>query len=185
MSSLHRRQFRLATLLVAVAIVVWWGYEHWRSHRFDKLIAAAASRYQLEPGLVKAVIWRESRFNPGARGRAGELGLMQIREAAAIEWAGAEHLKGFDHAACLDPATNILSGAWYLKKALGRYPRADDPTPFALADYNAGRGNVLKWQTGPAATNSQAFLGQVQFPSTRDYIRAIMRRADRYHGDFN
>jgi len=111
---------------------------------------------------------------------------MQIRAAAAMEWAAAERAPAFDHAACLDPATNIMAGSWYLKKALGRYGRADNPTPFALADYNAGRGNVLKWQTGAATTNSTAFLEQIQFPATRDYALSILRRAERYRrrGDF-
>jgi soluble lytic murein transglycosylase len=180
------RSLVLAALSWLIAILVWWGYEHWKEQRFDEIIAVAALRYQLDPALIKAVIWRESRFHPRVRGRAGELGLMQIRAAAAMEWAAAERLPAFEHAACLDPATNIMAGSWYLKKALGRYARTDNPTPFALADYNAGRGNVLRWQTGAAATNSTAFIDQIQFPTSRDYVRAILRRAERYRrqGDF-
>lgn len=185
MNSNARRRLGLVALVV-VGILVWWGYEYWKEQRFDPFILAAGKRYQLDPALIKAVIWRESRFHPGVRGRAGELGLMQIREGAAREWAAAERLPAFDHAACLDPATNILAGSWYLKKALGRYTRTDDPKPFALADYNAGRGNVLKWQIATATTNSSEFIDQIQFPSTRDYVISILHRADTYarRGDF-
>ncbi len=174
-----RRWFGLAAL-AAILLAAWWGYDYWKEQRFDPIILAAGRRYQLDPALIKAVIWRESRFRPWVRGRAGELGLMQIRDVAAHEWAAAERIPGFDHTACLDPATNILAGTWYLKRALGRYKGVDDPVPFALADYNAGRGNVLKWQTGSAATNAAHFVGQIQVPTTKEYVLAILRRADRY-----
>ena len=167
---------------LAVCLLAYWGWEHQRERRFDPLIRAAARRYQVDPALVKAVIWRESRFDPDARGGKGELGLMQIREDAAAEWAEAAHLSRFEHRACLDPATNTLAGAWYLNKLLQRYKETDNPAAYALADYNAGRGNVLKWTHGAAATNSQAFLEQMDFPSTRAYVRAILGRTERYRG---
>ena len=161
---------------LVAGLVAYGGFMYWRDHRFDGVIAAAAQRYQMEPALIKAVIWQESRFNPDARGRAGELGLMQVREPAALEWAADENIMGFDHAACLDPATNTLAGTWYLKNILLRYKQADNPLPYALADYNAGRGNVLKWRAGSAMTNSEAFIAQIGFPGTKVYVRSIMRR---------
>jgi soluble lytic murein transglycosylase len=175
------KRLRIFGLLVAIGIVAYWACLNWRQHRFDSDIATAARRYDLDPALVRAVIWRESRFDPDARGRAGELGLMQIREAAAMEWANAEHIKSFDHADCLDPATNVLAGAYYLKKVSRHYIHADDPIPYALAEYNAGRGNVLKWLGGSAATNSAAFIGQIGFPGTKAYVLAILDRRDYYH----
>ena len=167
-------------VLLALGVIAYWGWDYRRERRFDSLILAAANRYQIDPALVKAVVWRESRFDPDARGRAGELGLMQIRAAAAAEWAAAERIPVFEHHACLDPATNTLAGAWYLKKLLLRYQDTDNPAAYALADYNAGRSNVLKWLNGPAATQSAAFIRQIGFPATRDYVRAILRRADDY-----
>jgi soluble lytic murein transglycosylase len=167
-------------LLAAFATIAWWTWYYWRDHRFDAVIAAAARRYQLDPALVKAVVWQESRFDPGARGKVGEMGLMQVRAAAAREWAAAEHLRSFAPEACFDPATNTLAGAWYLKKVLRRYSRTDNPLPYALTEYNAGRGNVLKWLEGQAATNSAAFVGQIGFSSTRIYVRAVMERYDHY-----
>jgi soluble lytic murein transglycosylase len=167
-------------ILLALGVIAWWGWDYRREHRFDPLIMAAASRYQIDPALVKALVWRESRFHPDARGRAGELGLMQIRESAAAEWAKAEHISPFDHRACLDPATNTLAGAWYLKHLLLRYQDTDNPAAYALADYNAGRSNVLKWLNGQAATRSGVFIAQIGFPGTRDYVRTILRKAERY-----
>src|SRR6516162_8945505 len=98
----------------------WAAFGHWHAgwleHHQDGSIRAAARRYGVEPALIKAVVWRESRFHPDARGRAGELGLMQLRDDAAREWAEAEQLTGFTHEQCLDPITNTLAGAWYVHK---------------------------------------------------------------------
>ncbi len=174
---MHRRRF---LLLLVLALGLYFGYMYWREHRFDAVIAAAAGRYQMDPALVKAVVWQESRFHPNVRGGAGELGLMQVREDAALEWASDEHITEFEHAACLDPATNTLAGTWYLKKMLLRYKQADNPLPYALADYNAGRGNVLKWRTGSAITNSAAFMDQIGFPGTKAYVQAVMKRYEHY-----
>jgi soluble lytic murein transglycosylase len=172
------RRHVLSILILGLALYL--ACHYWREHRFDAEIAAAASRYQMEPALVKAVIWRESRFSPKDRGRAGELGLMQVRETAALEWASTEHIASFEHEACLDPATNTLAGTWYLKKTLSRYQQADNPLPYALADYNAGRGNVLKWRTGPAMTNSAAFMEQITFPGTKAYVQSVLKRYEHY-----
>lgn len=151
-------------------------------HSQDAAIRAASFRYGVPIALIKAVVWRESRFNPNARGGAGELGLMQIQEDAAREWAEAEHVKNFDHAQCLDPGTNTLAGTWYLRKLLKRYTRTDDPIPYALADYNAGRANVLKWNSGAGATNSAVFISQIGFPGTKDYVDSVMAKYERYGG---
>ena len=133
---------------------------------------------------MKAIVWRESHFHPGARGLAHELGLMQVRAEAAQEWADAERVRNFEHEHCLDPATNTLAGAFYLRKLLKRYATTDNPIPYALADYNAGRGNVLKWNSGAAATNSAAFTSQIGFPGTREYVRSVTRRYEKYRTSF-
>ncbi len=148
------------------------------------MILAAARRYEVEPALIKAVVWRESRFDPHARGRAGEIGLMQIREAAAMDWAGAEHITPFGHEQLMSPLTNTLAGAWYLRKLLKRYAQTDNPMAYALADYNAGRNNVLRWNKDAAATNSVAFLEQIGFPGTRKYVKSVLGRYEYYRPDF-
>lgn len=170
-------------LAVAVAVAVWLARDR-RSHRYDRLILRAASAHRLPPALVKAVIWRESRFDPAARGGHGELGLMQLTEMAAQEWADSRGDAGFRHEQVLDPGTNALAGCYYLAKVSRRYGRTDNAWVYALADYNAGRGNVLRWMNGAAATNSAEFLAAMTFPSTREYIRSILARRPLYEADF-
>jgi soluble lytic murein transglycosylase len=169
----------LVLLLVGGPAAYWW-WQRGLERSQDGPIRAAARRYGVEPALIKAIVWRESHFRPGARGRAEEIGLMQLQEEAAREWASAEHQQAFAHEHCFDPGTNTLAGTWYLRKLLRRYVQTDDPLPYALADYNAGRGNVLKWNQGAAATNSAAFIGQIGFAGTRDYVRSVLRRYEHY-----
>ena len=172
----------LFVVLLSVSLAAYWGWDYWRDHRYDEQILVAARHYQMPPELVKAVIWRESLFNAQARGRAGELGLMQIRAVAALEWAKSEHLAAFQHENCLDPLTNALAGTWYLKKAIHRYSQTDNPIPYALAEYNAGRSHLLKWNYGAANTNSERFVEQIKYPSTKRYVEGIMGRQERYKG---
>lgn len=174
----------VALVLIGDAVGGWLYYRYRREHSQDAVIRAAAMRYGVDGALVKAVVWRESWFNPAVRGKAGELGLMQIREPAAREWAEAERIAGFQHEHILDPGSNTLAGAWYLAKLLRRYPQADDPVPYALADYNAGRGNVLRWNQGAAITNSLQFRAQMTFPGTRRYIETVAQRRERYREEF-
>ena len=160
------------------------GWQVWRENSQDEHILAAAQRYGVDPALVKAVVWRESRFNPKARGQVGEVGLMQIGELAAQEWAEAERLHFFDHQDLFDPGKNTRCGTWFLRKLIRRYAHTDNPLAYALADYNAGRSRVLKWIDGAGKTNSSVFLEQMDFPGTRDYIRSILKRYDYYKANF-
>src|SRR4051812_16224004 len=112
-------------LLLLLCIIAGDALYLWRRDRRERSqdvpIRAAAQRYGIDPALVKAVVWRESRFDPQVRGRAHEIGLMQLQETAAQEWADAEHITGFAHEHCFNPATNTLAGTWYLRKLLKRY----------------------------------------------------------------
>ncbi len=105
---------------------------------------------------------------------------MQIREAAAHEWADAERIADFQFSHLLDPSTNTLAGTWYLAKLLKRYPLTDNATAYALADYNAGRTHVLRWNQDAAATNSTAFISQITFPGTKKYVGNVQQRRDHY-----
>ena len=168
----------LGAMLVVFVVEYLWRLQ--REHRQDKHILAAARKHQVDAALIKAVIWQESRFDPDARGRKGEIGLMQIMPDTGLEWAGAQRIANFSDFVLTDPVRNIDCGTWYLGKLLKRYPKTDDPVPYALADYNAGRGNVLKWLQGSAATNSSDFIQQIGFPGTRKYVNAIMKRREKY-----
>jgi soluble lytic murein transglycosylase len=178
----------LSVLAVAGVLLLTFLAYRWRVARIefsqDNNILSASRKHGVDPALIKAVVWRESKFNPGARGAKGETGLMQIMENTGLEWAGEERVPMFSTFTLLDPEKNVDCGTWYLGKLLGRYRLTDDPVPYALADYNAGRGNVLKWMKGKAATNSQVFVEQIGFPATRHYVRTVVRRREKYAGQF-
>lgn len=162
-------------------------YDRWRGvreHSQDTVILAAAAKYGLPPALVKAVVWRESWFNPRARGTSGEIGLMQVREPTARDWATATKTRYFVFGQLYDPGRNTECGSWYLRKQLDRFRHTDDPLPYALAAYNAGPSNAAKWAKGAAATNSAAFVQQIEFPSTRRYVESVTGRYRKYQQEF-
>ena len=82
----------------------------------------------------------------------------------------------------LNSTSNTLCGAWYLHKLIDRYQHTDDPVAYALADYNAGRSRVRKWNTGTAETNSAAFIENIDFPMTREYVEAVKKKYEAYRG---
>ncbi len=144
----------------------------------DKLIAEVAGKAGLESWLVKAMVWRESRFITTQVGGAGERGLMQVGEAAAREWAAVKRAETFMFSDLFDARTNLQAGTWYLKRAMERWKNRDDPVPFALAEYNAGRSRVDRWAAG--GVGAEAMLQAADIATTRQYVEAIMRRARLY-----
>lgn len=179
----RRRKFLI--LFLVVVGTAWFGWDRYtRERRFDGLIRSVATQHGLPPALVKAVVWRESRFDPEARGSHGEFGLMQVTENAAQEWADSRGDRAFRHDHTLDASTNLQAGCFYLARLVRRYPATDRPFAYALADYNAGRGNVLRWTKGAAATNSAAFLETMTYPRTREYVEAILARQLAYQSGF-
>lgn len=179
----RRRGLWVVLVLGSLGLLRWWQLVRLESSQ-DAVILAAAQHQGVDAALIKAVVWRESKFDPLARGRKGEIGLMQIMKDTASDWAKAQKLPLFYHEMLFDPARNTEAGAWYLRKLLRRYQHTDNPLPYALADYNAGRGNVLRWATGAAATNSHDFLTGISFPSTRAYVDAVLDRYQKYRRRF-
>ncbi len=171
---------------ILVGVPMWRIHMAMRQDRFDSMILRAAGENGCDPSLVKAVIWRESRFDPTVHGKDGELGLMQVMPSVAIEWAKARGLKDFNSSELLDPATNIRIGSWYLSKSIQQWVQASEPVPLALAQYNAGRSNVLKWVDAGSMGDAEHFIQQIQFPSTRSYVRDILTqyRLYRHRGEF-
>jgi soluble lytic murein transglycosylase len=156
----------------------WLNYS--RFGRFDPLIEAAGKKYQVDPMLIKAIVWRESSFHPDKVGTKGERGLMQITPVAGNEWAKSQKIQTFKPTDLFDPKTNIEAGTWYFKQAFQRWSGKNDPIMFALAEYNAGRSNVVRWvastKMGPNA-EANDLKEAIKFPSTRSYVETI---ADRY-----
>lgn len=148
-----------------------------RYSEHDGLIANAAEKYAVDPLLVKAVVWRESRFTPSKIGGSGERGLMQVGEAVARDWAAAHKIEVFVYADLFDAKTNLEAGTWHLSRALEHWKDRDDPLPFALAEYNAGRSRVEKWAADGA--DAQRMM-RAAAGSTRRYVDDIVRRYRSY-----
>lgn len=146
---------------------------------FRDEIASAAARHGVDPLLVKAVIWQESRFRPDKQGAHGERGLMQVTEPAAQDWVQAEGIETFQPGDLMDPKTNIEVGTWYLGRALRHWSAQEDPLPFALGEYNAGRSRVKRWSGGAQITAAE-LAKAMDIPSTRAYVAAVRKRYDYY-----
>ena len=152
-----------------------------RFHQYDGLIRAIAVEHRLDPMLVKAVVWRESRFDPKKYGTRGERGLMQVSEKAANEWAREYKITNFHVDQLFDAKTNLEAGTWYLHRAFERWAAQLDPAPFALAEYNAGASRAERWSGG--STNDipvKQFLQNIDFPGTRKYVDSIIERYQFY-----
>ena len=149
-----------------------------RFKQYDGLIRSVALEHHLDPMLVKAVVWRESRFDPKKYGGAGERGLMQVSEKAAREWARENKIDNFHVEKLFDPKTNLEAGTWYLRRAFEHWETQSDPLPFALAEYNAGASRAQRWSGGDrgAAIPPRTFLKRIDFPGTRKYVDSIIAR---------
>ena len=149
-----------------------------RFKKYDDLIRLVAMEHHLDPMLVKAVVWRESRFDPKKYGGAGERGLMQVSEKAANEWAHENKIDNFGVEQLFDPKTNLEAGTWYLRRAFEHWETQSDPMPFALAEYNAGASRAQRWSGGNkvAAMPPRTFLRNIDFPGTRKYVDSIIAR---------
>jgi len=166
--------------LTILGIVVFFVFNFELSYlRFRNVVAHASERYQVPPRLLASLIWQESHFQSLRRGKAGEIGLMQVMPASAREWALAENIESFSSADLFDPTTNTLAGAWYLGRALVRWKAKSDPTPYALAEYNAGASNAQRWDRA-ARASSVDFIEAISYPTTQRYVKDIMYRTDNF-----
>ena len=154
------------------------GYE-WlspaRFQQYDPIISSVAAEHRLDPMLVKAVAWRESRFDTHKVGTTGERGLMQVSAKAANEWAQQNKIADFHFDQLFDPKTNLEAGSWYLRRALDHWQNESEPLAFALAEYNAGASRAQRWVGADGMTTNQ-FLNNIEFPITRSYVQSIMKR---------
>jgi soluble lytic murein transglycosylase len=171
----------LAVILAPLLLIglSWLGEIH-RSQALEPLLVQAAQKSGLPLPLLRAVVWRESNFEVHALGGAGERGLMQVTPGAGQDWAQAHRVRTFQETDLFDPQTNLAAGSWYLSRAMKRWSNADRPEVFALAEYNAGITNARRWAKENPTLTAKDFLEAMDFPTTKAYIRTILRRADLY-----
>jgi soluble lytic murein transglycosylase len=167
--------------LIAAASISWLRYH---TSRYDFIISQAAARNGLDFDLVKALIYEESWFRANIRGAAGELGLMQITEAAASDFTTHKGFPPIGASQRMEPELNVEIGCWYLKKSIDRYKNSPHPTLFALLRYNAGEKRADAWlqiaMKNPRkddVSEEDHYLSAVDFPKTRAYVRRILARA--------
>lgn len=144
-------------------------------HSYDSLIVQIGREQNVDPRLIAAIIWKESHFDPVRTGQDGEIGLMQVREAAHREWESATGDKKYSRHELFNPELNIRAGTWYFAKAIKTWSRYSDPWPYALAHYNAGYSNVKRWAAVPHET-SREFWNNITYPGTQRYVRDILAR---------
>ncbi len=142
------------------------------------MIRTYALEYSVDPHLVSAVIFVESRFRPEAVSRANARGLMQVTPTTG-RW-GAERigLLNYDDEMLFDPEVNIRLGCWYLDNLSRQFKvditnvssdRFDEIIP-VLAAYNGGSGNVAKWLGNPEYSKDGKTLYYIPFAETRAYV---------------
>ncbi len=130
--------------------------------RYEQVVRGHARNYRLDPALLAAVIYVESKFDADARSDAGAVGLMQLlpdtARGIALRTGGAR----FVVSDLTNPEINVRYGAWYLRHLLSRY--GNEQT--ALAAYHAGQANVDRWRADGVG---------IQFPQTRYYVDRVER----------
>jgi soluble lytic murein transglycosylase len=162
---------RLVVLILGLALLGGVAYAVWHRQpdfvqriryplRYEAIVRGHARNYDLDPSLLAAVIYTESKFNANARSEAGAIGLMQLlpdtAQGIAVRTGGSK----FVVADLYVPELNVRYGAWYLRHLLDRY--GDERT--ALAAYHAGQGNVDEWRKEGVG---------IQFPETRSYVDKV------------
>jgi len=144
-------------------------------------IAAAAGKHGLDPDLVRALIYQESRFRSNKRGKKGEIGLMQVLPSgAAAEWARVNKRRRPSALALYNVELNLEIGCWYLARGMRRWKKYAHCTELALAEYNAGTSRAKEW--APKTPDGEV-IPRVKIASTRKYVSDIMKRYRKYAGE--
>jgi soluble lytic murein transglycosylase len=128
--------------------------------RYGEFVRVHAAKHGLDPALMAAVIYQESKFDKSAKSSSGAIGLMQLTPATAHGIAIRTGGSAFHTRDLYDAEINIRYGAWYLHNLFKKYGSEE----LVLAAYNAGQGNVDRWRA-----NGQ----EIQFAETRDYVKKV------------
>jgi soluble lytic murein transglycosylase len=135
--------------------------------RYEQIVTGHAENYSLDPQLVAAVIYQESKFDADAVSSSGAVGLMQLLPETAQGIADRTGGSGWHESDLVDPELNIRYGAWYLRHLLDKYGNEE----LALAAYNAGQSNVDRWRDEGRG---------IQFSETRRYVERVQELKEIY-----
>lgn len=116
--------------------------------RFGPYIEAASKRTSLDPALIISVIKAESGGDPQAVSSAGAKGLMQLVDSTAGQYGVKDQF---------DPQENIDAGSQYLSDLISRF----GSLRLALAAYNAGPSNVMRYKGVPPFKETEAYVEKV------------------------
>jgi soluble lytic murein transglycosylase len=144
------------------------------------IIREQASAKHLDPALIAAVIYAESKFEPRPS-PAGAQGLMQILPATAYFLA---HLSGgyqFTASDLATPRINLAYGSYYLRYLLDHYSGNE---MLAVAAYNGGLANVDRWLAQANATGRVLTASSIPFPETREYVRRVLAARRDYRATY-
>jgi soluble lytic murein transglycosylase len=144
------------------------------------VIRTQAAEKHLDPALIAAVIYAETKFDPRPSA-AGAQGLMQILPATAYYLA---HLSGgvrFTAGDLATPSVNVAYGSYYLRYLLDHY---DGNEMLAVAAYNAGLTNVDEWVAHASAEGAPLSVSAIPFPETREYVRRVLEAQRDYRAKY-
>jgi len=143
--------------------------------RHDDIIRQQADEKGLDPALIAATIYAESKFRDRERSEAGARGLMQVTPATALEIAAKSEGTEFVVHDLFDADINIRYGSFHLRELLDRYGGNEVA---ALAAYNAGPSHVDEWG------GSSLELDGIGFPETRAYVEEVLDKRQEYRDKY-
>jgi len=148
--------------------------------RHDDVIRQQAAEKNLDPALIAAVIYEESRFRDQTS-EAGARGLMQITPDTAdfiAKHSGGVRFKQSDLAT---PQINIAYGSYFLRYLIDHY---DGNEELAIAAYNAGVTNVDRWVAASGGPEQFDSVQNIPFPETRAYVSNVLERRQQYRDHY-
>ncbi len=129
-----------------------------------------ARKNNIDPLFLAAVVRQESFWEPWAASSAGALGLTQVIPPTGEAIARALGVQGFKAADLFRPGLSLQFGAYYLG---GQLQRFGSPL-LALAAYNAGPANALRWAPAASGGSAADFVEGIDIPETQHYVESII-----------
>ena len=148
--------------------------------KHDDIIRQQAADKGLDPALIAAVIYEESRFRDQTS-RAGARGLMQITPDTADFIANHSGGYRFKQSDLATAQINISYGSYYLRYLIDHYGGSET---LAVAAYNAGLGNVDRWVAKAGGASAFKSAEHIPFPETRAYVENVLERRGEYRDNY-